>query len=144
MYCPQLQSLLEPEIREREREHKNRTSRSLVNLPYVCMFIHCNRLTPASGYSIPRVIKRFSRNYSEFVSPKCSQKRLPNVGKMLKINTNVLEQVHMGPFGKIFAQNGSHGLWEASGTPPSPKADQKQKIGFRVLGFMAPRAPTGP
>ena len=27
----------------------------------------------------------------------------------------------MGPFGLMFIQDGSHGLWEASGMPPGPQ-----------------------
>ena len=33
-----------------------------------------------------------------------------------------MNQVHMGPFGLIFMQPGSHGLREAPGMPPGPKA----------------------
>ena len=31
-----------------------------------------------------------------------------------------LNQVAMTPFGAIFGQNPSHGVWEASGMPPGP------------------------
>ena len=41
-----------------------------------------------------------------------------NPGKNIK---NAMNQVHiMGPFGLIFMQGGSHGVWEAYGMPPGP------------------------
>ena len=55
--------------------------------------------------------------YSEFLSLKYSQERLQNAGKMHKISTNELKQV-LATYALICMQNGSHGLWEASGMPP--------------------------
>ena len=46
----------------------------------------------------------------------------------------------MAPFGLIFAQDGSHGLWEASGMPPGTQNRQKTTK-IRVFGFWVPGAP---
>ena len=61
-------------------------------------------------------------------------------GKIVNIDSN---QVHMGRFGPIIAQNRSHRLWEASGMPP--RAQNRPKItksrvfrGLRVQGVRAP------
>ena len=49
----------------------------------------------------------------------------------------------MAPFEPIFAQDGSHGLWEASGMPPNPPNIQKtSKCGFGAPGALwAPICP---
>ena len=57
------------------------------------------------------------RNYSEFPG----QKRLENARKMQENIENLLKDVQMGPFGLILRQDGSQGLWEASGMPPGQK-----------------------
>ena len=46
----------------------------------------------------------------------------------------------MVPFGLISAQDGSHGLWEASGMPPGPQNNPK-KTKIRIFGFGGPGAP---
>ena len=46
------------------------------------------------------------------------------------------KQVAMAPFGTIFIQNRSYGVWEASGMPPGPQTPRKKikNPGFRGLG----------
>ncbi len=48
----------------------------------------------------------------------------------------------MARLGRILAQNRSHGLWEASGTPPGPpNPDNIEKsMGFLRLGVQGLRA----
>ena len=59
---------------------------------------------------------------------------------MHKKHENGPGQAHMGPFGLIIAQDGSHGLWEASGMPPGPQNAQKNTK-IQVFGFWGPGAP---
>ena len=42
-----------------------------------------------------------------------------------------MKQFHMGPFGPTFIQDGSHGLWEASGMPPRPQ--NRQHLFYFIL-----------
>ena len=44
-----------------------------------------------------------------------------------KIMKNELNQVQMAPFGLIINQDGSYGVWEASGIPPGPQNRQKRQ-----------------
>ena len=62
--------------------------------------------------------------------------QLQNAWEMFKNNKHGPEQVHMGLLGAIFAQHGSHRLLEASGMPPDPKINKKNKTnpGFQVWG----------
>ena len=90
-----------------------------------------------SCMSIPISRKRLATQENDH--PGISRRRrLQNAWKMHKNHKHGPEQVHniMAPFGPIFAQDGSHGLWEASGMPPGPKnAKTQQKFWFsRPMG----------
>ncbi len=44
----------------------------------------------------------------------------------------------MAPFGLIFNQDGSYGVWEASGMPPVPKTRQNPKnLGYWDLVYIS-------
>ena len=67
--------------------------------------------------------------------PQIQPKRLQNAGKVHKNHKIGPEQVHMDPFGLIFAQDGSHGLKTAQKT---------QKSGFSGFGTQGVLGPYGP